>query len=138
MGLFNRNEITVTESGEGNFAQSIHMGKHIITADEPEAIGGNDSGPNPYDLLLASLGACTSITLRMYALRKNIPLKGIHINLDHQRVNDEDVIHCILNLEGDLTPTQIEDLLKIAEKCPVHKTLEHPSIIKTTLGTETD
>ncbi|MDZ4323026.1 MAG: OsmC family protein [Alphaproteobacteria bacterium] len=138
MGLFNRNEITVTESGEGNFTQSISMGKHIIIADEPEVIGGNDSGPNPYDLLLASLGACTSITLRMYALRKNIPLKGMRISLDHQRVNDEDVIHCILYLEGDLTPTQKEDLHKIAEKCPVHKTLEHPSIIKTTLGTKKD
>lgn len=138
MGLFNRNEITVTESGEGNFAQSIQMGKHVIIADEPEAIGGNDSGPNPYDLLLASLGACTSITLRMYALRKNIPLKGIRISLDHQRVNDEDVIHSILYLEGDLTPTQKEDLHKIAEKCPVHKTLGHSSIIKTTLGTQED
>ena len=138
MGLFNRNEITVTESGEGNFTQSIRMGKHTITADEPEAVGGNDSGPNPYDLLLASLGACTSITLRMYALRKNIPLKGMDISLDHQRVNDEDVIHCILYLEGDLTTTQKEDLHKIAEKCPVHKTLEHSSIIKTTLGTKKD
>jgi putative redox protein len=138
MGLFNRNEITVTETGEGNFTQLIRMGKHIITADEPEAVGGNDNGPNPYDLLLASLGACTSITLRMYALRKNIPLKTMDISLDHQKVDDEDVIHCILYLEGDLTSTQKEDLLRIAEKCPVHKTLEHSSQIKTTLGTKKD
>lgn len=138
MGLYDRNEITVTENGEGNFTQSIRMGKHIITADEPEVIGGNDNGPNPYDLLLASLGACTSITLRMYVLRKNIPLKGIHISLDHQKVDDEDIIHCILYLEGDLTSTQKEDLLRIAEKCPIHKTLEHSSQIKTTLGKKKD
>jgi putative redox protein len=138
MGLYDRNEITVTETGEGNFTQLIRMGKHIITADEPEAVGGNDSGPNPYDLLLASLGACTSITLRMYALRKNIPLKSMDISLDHQKVDDEDIIHCILYLKGDLTSTQKEDLLRIAEKCPVHKTLEHSSIIKTTLGTKKD
>ncbi|MBX9620526.1 MAG: OsmC family protein [Alphaproteobacteria bacterium] len=138
MGLYNRNEIIVTETGEGNFTQSIRMGKHIITADEPEVVGGNDNGPNPYDLLLASLGACTSITLRMYAIRKNIPLKTILISLDHQKVDDEDVIHCILYLGGDLNSTQKEDLLRIAEKCPVHKTLEHSSKIKTTLGAKKD
>lgn len=70
MEFYNRNEVSLTETGEGNFIQSIRMGKHIIIADEPEAIGGNDSGPSPYDLLLASLGACTSITLRVYALKK--------------------------------------------------------------------
>lgn len=138
MGLFNRNEITVTETGEGNFTQSIRMGKHIITADEPEAIGGNDNGPNPYDLLLASLGACISITLRMYALRKNIPLKTMHIRLDHQKVDDEDLIHSTVYVEGDLTSSQKEELLKIAEKCPIHKTLEHSSSIKIALKAKKD
>lgn len=133
MGLFNRNKITVTETGEGNFTQSIHMGKHVITADEPEVVGGNDNGPNPYDLLLASLGACTSSTLRMYALRKNIPLKTMHITLSHQKVKIEDLIHCTIYVEGDLTSTQKEDLLRIAEKCPIHKILEHSSKIKTVL-----
>ena len=100
MGLYNRNEITITETGEGNFTQSIRIGKHIITADEPEAVGGNDNGPNPYDLLLASLGACTSITLRMHALQKNIPLKTIHINLSHEKVDEEEGERIVLTPKG--------------------------------------
>ncbi|HUX80020.1 MAG TPA: OsmC family protein [Alphaproteobacteria bacterium] len=141
MGVFKRNEISLTEAGEGKFTQMIKMGKHTLLADEPEEVGGNDKGPNPYDLLLASLGACTSITVRMYALQKNIPLKGMSITLDHEKVDSEnnektDLIHCIISLEGDLTSEQEEDLLRIAMKCPVHKTLSHASVIKTTLGTE--
>ena len=138
MGLYNRNEITITETGEGNFTQSIRIGKHIITADEPEAVGGNDNGPNPYDLLLASLGACTSITLRMHALQKNIPLKTIHINLSHEKVDEEDLIHCTIYVEGDLTSTQKDELFRAAEKCPIHKTLKYSSSITTVLQTKED
>ncbi|MBY0293053.1 MAG: OsmC family protein [Alphaproteobacteria bacterium] len=143
MGVFNKNEITVIETGEGKFTQLIQMGKHSLLADEPEEVGGNNKGPNPYDLLLASLGACTSITLRMYALRKNIPLKGIHVTLDHQKVDNEqnektDLIHCTLHLEGELDSDQKQDLLRIAMKCPVHQTLTQSSMIKTTIGTKSN
>lgn len=138
MGLYDRNEVTVTETGQANFIQSIRMGKHIIIADEPETFGGNDSGPNPYDLLLASLGACTSITLRMHALRENIPLKTIHISLNHQKVDDKDFIYYTIYVEGDLTSTQKDELLKVAENCSIHKTLEHSSSIKTTLKIKKD
>ncbi|MBL8676716.1 MAG: OsmC family protein [Alphaproteobacteria bacterium] len=138
MGLYDQNEISVTEIGKDNFAQSIRMGKHIIIADEPEAFGGKDSGPNPYDLLLASLGACTSITLRMYALRENIPLKTIHISLNHQKVDDNDLIYYTVYVEGDFTSTQKDDLLKVVENCPIHKILERSFTIKTALEIKKD
>lgn len=138
MEPYNRNEVIVTEAEKGNFIRSIRMGKHIITVDEPEAFGGNDSGPSPYDLLLASLGACTSITLRTHALQENIPLKTIHINLSHEKIDDEDLIHCTIYVEGDLTATQKDELLRAAEKCPIHKTLQYPSSIKTVLETKED
>lgn len=138
-------EVIVTETGDGKFTQLIGVGEHTFMADEPLDIGGNNKGPGPYDLILAALGACTSMTLRMYADRKNIPLKGIRVTLTHQKVYNEDLINCVdknerldliervLFLEGDLTLEQKEDLLRIAEKCPVHKTLTQPSIIKTKL-----
>lgn len=134
MGLSRKNEVTVTETGEGNFTQSVQMGKHILIAAEPQSIGENDKRPNPYDLLLASLGACTSITLRMYALHKNIPLKSIRIILDHKKVDEEDLIHCVINLEGDLTSQQKKDFLRIAGRCPIRKTLSHACTVMTTLG----
>jgi putative redox protein len=144
---YNSNEVTVTETGEGKFTQKIQIGKHTLTADEPEDIGGNNKGPGPYDFLLAGLGACTSMTLRMYAERKNIPLTGIRVVLTHEKIYNNDLINCvdknerldlinrILYLRGDLNTEQKDDLLRIAEKCPVHKTLTQPSIIKTTLET---
>ena len=148
MGVSNKNEITVTETGEGKFTQLIQVGKHSFFADEPEEVGGNNKGPGPYDLLLAGLGACTSMTLRMYATRKNIPLKGIRVTLDHQKMYNEDLsncvdknerldlIHRVIFLEGDLDAEQEKDLLRIAEKCPVHKTLTQSSVIQTSIGTK--
>ncbi len=141
----NLNEVIVTETGEGNFTQLSQMGKHSLMADEPEDVGGNNKGPGPYDLLLASLGTCTSMTLRMYATRKDIPLTGIRVTLTHEKIYNEDLsacveknerldlIHRVIYLEGDLNSEQEKDLLRIAEKCPVHKTLTQPSLIKTTL-----
>lgn len=137
--------VSVEETGEGKFTQSIQVGTHTFLADEPREIGGNDKGPGPYDLLLASLGACTSITLRMYAIRKNIPLKHIKVILSRQKVYNEgdlecvsseeklDLIHCDIALEGELTDDQKASLLSIAKKCPVHKTLHSSSLIKITL-----
>ena len=148
MENYKPNEVIVTETGEGNFIQSIEVGEHTFLADEPKEVGGNNKGPGPYDLLLSALGACTSMTLRMYAVRKNIPLKGIRVILNHEKIYNEDrsnsvnknarldLIHRIIYLEGDLNPDQEKDLLRIADKCPVHKTLTQASIIKTTLGTE--
>ena len=143
----NNGEIAVTETGEGKYTQLIRIGEHTFFADEPEDVGGNNKGPGPYDLLLAGLGACTSMTLRMYADRKNIPLTGIRVTLTHEKIYNDDLINCVdknerldlinrvIHLKGELTSEQKNDLLRIAEKCPVHKTLSQPSLIKTTLGT---
>jgi putative redox protein len=126
-------EVVVTE--KGGFAQSITAGKHHFNADEPLSVGGTDTGPTPYDLLLSALGACTSMTLRLYAQRKGIPLEGIRVRLRHSKIHAVDCAECTernakmdhvertIELFGDLTPEQRTRLLEIADKCPVHRTL---------------
>ena len=128
-------DVVVSETGAGRFAQTIVAGGHHLSADEPKTLGGNDTGPGPYDLLLSGLGACTAMTLRMYADRKGWPLEKVSVALSHDKVHAEDCEHCEENggridridrqirLSGDLDQDQRARLLEIADKCPVHKTL---------------
>jgi uncharacterized OsmC-like protein/fermentation-respiration switch protein FrsA (DUF1100 family) len=137
--------VRVAEAGEGRFAQLIATGRHRFRADEPASVGGDDSGPGPYDLLLAGLGACTSMTLRMYAARKKWPLERVTVDLKHDKVHAEDCADCetkegridrierVITLEGPLDETQRARLLEIADKCPVHRTLHSEVWIETTL-----
>src|SRR5262249_38007703 len=125
----------IVESGPLKFAQKITAGPHLIAADEPTEFGGNDSGPNPYELLLAALGACTSMTVRMYADRKQWPLEKVHVSLSHARIHAEDCADCEtkvgmvdridaeISFTGNLSAEQRSKLLEIANKCPVHRTL---------------
>jgi uncharacterized OsmC-like protein len=127
------------------FAQQIVAGSHRFVSDEPARAGGTDSGPTPYDLLLASLGSCTSMTLVMYARRKQWPLQRVTIRLRHSRVHAEDCAECETHdarltviereiaLEGALDADQRARLLAIANRCPVHLTLSSQINIQTTL-----
>jgi putative redox protein len=120
--------VTVTESGEGLYTQDIQASHHSLKADEPLDLGGLGQGPAPYDLLLSALGACTSMTLRMYAHRKKWDLKKVTVRLTHKKEADAenkkvDVITRDITVEGALDDAQRQRLLEIANKCPVHKTL---------------
>jgi len=127
--------VTVSETGKGTFTQEVVAGKHTLTTDEPEDMGGNDDGPNPYDMLLGALGSCTSMTLRMYANQKQWPLEKVSVTLTHHKETGADnkkvdVITRDIKLEGPLDDTQRARLLEIANKCPIHRTLEStPTII---------
>lgn len=122
-------------TGREPYYTEIAAGNHALVADEPESVGGSDLGPTPYDLLVSGLGACTSMTLRMYADRKEWPLDEVQVHLDHQKIHADDCQNCEtesgkvdyiergVELEGDLTDEQRERLLEIADKCPVHRTL---------------
>ena len=130
-------EVMVRESGRGRLEQDIFAGPHRLLADEPESVGGTNRGPTPYDLLLAGLGACTSMTVRMYAERKKWPLQRVAMRLRHDRIHAEDCAECEkkegrvdrierhLAFDGPLDAAQRAKLLEIADKCPVHRTLEN-------------
>jgi putative redox protein len=134
--------VVVRGSGTG-FAQEIIAGPHRMSADEPVSSGGGDTGPTPYDLLLAALGACTSITLGMYARRQGWPLAEVIVNLRHSKIHASDCAECEtkegmldrierdIHLTGSLTDEQRSKLLDIANKCPVHRTLTSKSVIVT-------
>lgn len=111
-------------SGGPQWATAVTTGAHSFTSDEPAALGGADAGPAPYDLLLASLGSCTAITLRMYAARKDWPLDEVVIDLSHHKEDDRSKITRRIWLEGDLDEAQRARLLDIAERTPVTLTLK--------------
>lgn len=139
-------EVVVGETGQGKFQQSISMGRHGLIADEPLDVGGLNSGPSPYDLLLAALGACTSMTLRMYADRKSIALEHVSVTLRHAKIHAADCANCettagqvdrierLITLDGDLDDATRARLLEIADKCPVHRTLTSEVDIQTELA----
>jgi putative redox protein len=136
------------EEGDRKFLRRLHADDHSWLADEPEAVGGSNRGPDPYELLLAALGACTSMTLRMYANRKRWSLDDVVVDLAHQREHAEDCKDCDeaerrvevltrrIRVVGDLDAEQRARLLEIADRCPVHRTLEGDLQIRTEASDE--
>jgi putative redox protein len=131
------------DGGRLRYVQKITVGSHVLLADEPEDAGGADAGPDPYELLLAALGACAGITVQMYADRKQWPLGEVHVALSWARVHAEDCAECDtkvgmvdgiemeISFSGDLSEDQRRRLTEIANKCPVHRTLSSPIQIHT-------
>jgi uncharacterized OsmC-like protein/alpha/beta superfamily hydrolase len=128
--------VVVRETRDTKYQNAVIVGPHQLFADEPVAVGGADTGPGPYDYVLAGLGACTSITMRMYADRKSLPLDRVTVTLSHSKIHAEDCAECetkggmldqfdrVIRIEGALDAAQRKKLMEIADKCPVHRTLE--------------
>lgn len=136
---------SVVVRGSSGLRQALSLGPHNLVADEPEQAGSNDEGPDPYEFLLAALGACTNMTLRMYANRKRWPLREVRTVLSHAKSYAADCEHCEqpdalidrierqITLFGDLSEEQRTRLLQIADRCPVHRTLTSKTVIRTAL-----
>jgi putative redox protein len=141
-----RGVVRVSEAGNGKYVQEVLIGRHRLLADEPESAGGNDLGPSPYELLLASLGACTAMTLRMYADLKKLPLERVSVELRHAKIHAADCATCetkegridrierVIDIQGPLDEAQRARLLEIANKCPVHRTLHSEVFVPTRLA----
>lgn len=138
--------VEVEETLTGRYIQTGRAGRHALTLDEPASVGGNDAGPGPYDFLLLGLGACTSMTVRMYAELKKLPLTRVRVRLQHRKVHAQDCADCATKdgkvdeitrevlLEGDLTAEQRQRLLEIANRCPVARTLTSEIKIRSRLA----
>lgn len=126
---------------DDGYTTTITAGNHAFLADEPQAVGGADEGPNPYELLAAALGACTAMTLRMYANRKEWPLQSVEVRVSHDKVYVRDCEECegdpnarvdrfrrTISVLGPLEPDQVERLKEIATRCPVHRTLAEGNV----------
>ena len=137
-------EVLVEETGYGRYANDVVVGPHVLRADEPPSVGGDDTGPTPYGLLSAALGACTTMTLRMYAERKQWPLERVSVRIAHEKIHAKDCAECetqtgkidrfdrALHIEGPaLSEEQRERLVEIADRCPVHRTLHSEVIVRT-------
>jgi len=134
--------VVVEETGNGRFENAVFIGGRQYLADEPVTVGGGGKGPDPYEWLSAGLGACTNMTLRMYADRKKWPLTGVKVTLTHAKDYADDCEHCEdgrkvdifereIEIEGDLDEAQRARLLEIADKCPVHRTLHETVLVRT-------
>ena len=146
----------VSETGLGKFQNYVRVGPHTLLADEPKSVGGLDTGPTPYDYLATALGACTTMTLRMYADMKKLPLDHIATEVIHNKVHGSDCTDCTLEdietkankkgkidrferritISGDISQADRQSLLRIADRCPVHQTMEHGSVVVTKLVDE--
>jgi uncharacterized OsmC-like protein/fermentation-respiration switch protein FrsA (DUF1100 family) len=138
--------VRIVEAGQGKFTEDIFAGRHRLRADEPVSAGGTDTGPSPYDLLLAAVGACTAMTVRLYAEQKKLPLERVTVDLVHEKTHAQDCAHCetkegridrierVITLEGELDEGARAKLLEIANKCPVHRTLHSEVWIPTCLS----
>src|SRR5262249_19138108 len=127
--------VVVRETRAGKFRNTVSVGPHHLLADEPRSAGGDDTGPGPYDFLLAGLGACKSMTMRLYAERKSFPLERATVTLSHSKIHATDCAECetkegmldqievAIGLEGPLDADQRKRILEIADRCPVHRTL---------------
>ena len=142
--------VAVMETGEGKFQNMVRAGRHRLFADEPEKVGGLDSGPTPYDFLSMALGACTSMTLRLYADRKKITLGRVSVNVTHEKVHSVDCSDCVgddlpnakidrftrtIAVDAEITDELRTKIIEIANRCPVHRTLESSSVVSTSVST---
>ena len=133
----------IVHGGAAGFAQEIEIGPHRLKGDEPVAFGGTDTGPSPYDFLLAALGTCTSMTISLYARRKGWPLEKVMVSLHHSKIHAVDCAECEtkvgkidriereIQLTGALTSEQRSKLMEMADRCPVHQTLTSEINIRT-------
>ncbi len=138
--------VRVTETGAGRFQVAMQAGPHVILGDEPASVGGGGSGPSPYELLSMALGACTAMTLRLYARKKQLDLGRVSVAVAHDRVHAEDCaeretregridrFERVISVEGAIDPGLAAKLVEIAGKCPVHRTLEAEAAVVTRLA----
>jgi uncharacterized OsmC-like protein len=145
LALLPAGAVEVRETRTGNLTQQIRVGRHVLVADEPIDAGGDDAGPTPYDYLLAALGACTSMTMRLYADRKGLAAERFTVRLSHRRVHAQDCADCEtkegyvdeitrdITIKGGVSDAARARLMEIADKCPVHRTLMHEIKIRSRL-----